>query len=94
MIQSSPVIQANSLAAGSIYTEVPYGEETIKAALKKGPLAIGVDAKTWSHYQGGVVVPDSTTCGDSVDHAVVLVGFGHDSDSGKKYWKICHKIEL
>lgn len=37
-----------------------------------GPIAVSVDASSWSHYSGGVLDYDS--CGTDIDHAVLLVG--------------------
>lgn len=46
-----------------------------------GPLAIAVDASSWSSYWGGIM----SNCGDSVDHAVQIVGVKPGSGG---YWKI------
>jgi hypothetical protein len=52
------------------------------------PLAVCVDASTWSKYTGGIVTADSIGCTSSYwnqDHCVQAVGFASiDSDSG--YW--------
>jgi len=45
-----------------------------------GPISICVDAASWQYYQGGVL----TTCGQSLDHCVQLVGYG--SFSGMTAW--------
>lgn len=50
-----------------------------------GPILIGVDADDIMSYSGGVIL--SKNCGrDSINHAVVLVGYG--IDKGLKYWKV------
>ena len=37
-------------------------------------------------YAGGVFADDSGT--NNVNHAVLIVGYGVDADSGLAYWKI------
>lgn len=36
-------------------------------------------------YESGVF---SSDCGADVDHAIVMVGYGHDSSSGLDYWLV------
>lgn len=56
-------------------------EETMANYVKStGPLSIAIDASTWSSYTGGIM----TSCGDSINHAVQLVGV----DTGDEYWKV------
>lgn len=45
-----------------------------------GPLSICVDANNWSSYRGGVM----SICGNSIDHAVQMVGV--NTDEG--WWKV------
>ena len=60
----------------------------MKAALAKQPLAVLVDAESraWNNYTGGVL--DTSSCGTSLDHAVLVTGWGHDSKSGLDYWMV------
>ena len=60
----------------------------MKAALAQQPLAVLVEADTrvFQSYTSGVL--DSTACGTSLDHAVLAVGYGTDSDSGLDYWLV------
>lgn len=55
--------------------------------MEKGPLVIGVAARSsvFQLYTGGVI--RNWDCGTEVDHAVQLVGFGQDED-GLKYWVV------
>jgi len=39
-----------------------------------GPVAISAAAEPWQIYESGVF---NTPCGADVDHAIVLVGYGH-----------------
>ena len=54
--------------------------------LSTGPLSVCLDASSWSSYSSGVL----TTCGDSVDHCVQLVGYNDNSDKSQvsDYWII------
>ena len=65
--------------------------ENIKKALfEKGPLSIAFFATDeFVDYAGGVYVPNETECkGYTANHAVNIVGYGHDEDSGLDYWLI------
>jgi cathepsin L len=53
------------------------------AVATQGPIAISVAAGAWNSYGGGVFICDSTQV--DIDHAVQLVGYGTDPDSGD-YW--------
>jgi cathepsin L len=57
---------------------------TMNALHKVGPLALAVAAGDWSMYESGIFTSDSTT----VNHAVVLVGYGVDETTGEKYYLI------
>jgi cathepsin L len=60
----------------------------MKAALATQPLAVSIEADkmVFQTYSSGVL--DSTTCGTNLDHAVLAVGWGTDSASGKDYWLV------
>ena len=45
---------------------------------------IEADKAVFQQYSSGVF--DSTACGTTLDHAVLVVGYGTDSDTGKEYW--------
>ena len=58
----------------------------LKAALAKQPLAVAIDASQsvfWS-YASGII--DSGSCGTSLNHGVLLVGWGYDEYWGKECW--------
>lgn len=57
---------------------------TMNAVHKVGPLAIAVAAGDWMYYESGVFSGDHTT----VNHAVVLAGYGVDETTGEKYYRI------
>lgn len=58
----------------------------LHAVATKGPVTVSVDAGPWFSYGGGVF----SGCGRDavVGHAVLAVGYGKDSVSGKDYWLI------
>jgi len=57
----------------------------LMAALDKQPVSIAVQANqaSWQFYGGGVV---NTLCGDKLDHAVLLTGYG--SHRGSDAWYV------
>eukprot|EP00005_Dracoamoeba_jomungandri_P001068 CAMPEP_0174257530 /NCGR_PEP_ID=MMETSP0439-20130205/6642_1 /TAXON_ID=0 /ORGANISM="Stereomyxa ramosa, Strain Chinc5" /LENGTH=335 /DNA_ID=CAMNT_0015340641 /DNA_START=40 /DNA_END=1047 /DNA_ORIENTATION=+ len=66
---------------GAKYASVPlFGSENTmrESSYQYGPLSVAVDASKWQYYTGGIL----TSCGLSLDHAVVAVGW--DIDAG--YW--------
>jgi cathepsin L len=54
-------------------------------AVMDGPVAISLDASGWDSYSSGIY--DSCSKDATVNHAVVLFGYGADSDM-TKYWLI------
>merc|ERR1712072_594782 len=80
-LEHRPVVTIES------YTDVPSGgENALKAAASKQPVAIAIEAdkSAFQLYSGGVL--DNPGCGQQLDHGVLLVGYG--TDSGKDYWKV------
>ena len=53
-------------------------EAAIKEALKKGPVAVAIDAKNIVNYDSGIF--RDVMCTHKVNHAVLLVGYTSD------YW--------
>jgi len=71
----------------SKYTDVTKGDEdALAAAVEKQPTSIAVDAAgpQWQLYKSGVF--NHPSCGHSLDHGVLLVGYG--THAGTDYWKI------
>jgi len=70
------------VATLSDWTQVTQDEATIaQYVYANGPVSIGVDAETWSSYAGGIM---SDCDGDSLDHAVLIVGF--NTAASTPYW--------
>jgi len=58
------------------------GNETAMVAylVANGPISICVDASSWDSYKGGVM--PASSCGTSIDHCVLIVGYNLPSN----YW--------
>lgn len=69
------------------YTSVTsYSDSALEAAVRKQPVEVAVqaDQTVWQFYKSGVITGN---CGTSLNHAVVVVGFGTDATSGD-YWLV------
>jgi len=61
-------------------------EPLLKAVAQTGPVAVSVAASAWALY--GLGVFDQCSKDAVIDHAVVLIGYGKEPVSGKKFWTI------
>jgi len=63
----------------------PASQEAMMAAVAIQPISVGVEAdqSAFQFYSSGVM---TGTCGTSLDHAVLVVGYGTDGSSD--YWKV------
>jgi len=71
------------------FVDVTVGsEDALLSAVAQQPVSIAIEAdqSVFQFYTGGVM--DATTCGTQLDHGVLAVGYGTDSASGKKFWKV------
>jgi len=70
------------------FTKLPENEllPLMTALYEKGPIVVSVDAEPWTIYSSGVF--DGCHEDATVNHAVLLVGYGKDGASGEDYWKI------
>lgn len=71
------------IPAGGIagITHVSKSASALKSAVQKQPISIGVDAGAWQSYRSGIL---TKSCGRSLDHSVLLVGY----DESGNYWKV------
>jgi len=70
------------------YSKVAGDNETqIQAWLQHGPLSVSIAAGALNGYKGGII-KDATCNTTQVDHAVLLVGYGTDSATGIRFWKL------
>ncbi|CAJ1396326.1 unnamed protein product [Effrenium voratum] len=58
----------------------------LQALTQKGPLVVGVDASRWDIYGSGVF--DGCDQDATINHAVLLVGYGQDPFFGHRFWLI------
>ncbi|KAB0798068.1 hypothetical protein PPYR_05111 [Photinus pyralis] len=84
--------QEKSVGRINDYMSIDEGdEETMEYILNNvGPIAVGIDAthKSFADYRGGVYYePNCKSDIESLNHAVLLVGYGVEPD-GTKYWLI------
>lgn len=79
---TSPMIQSKG------FIQLPVNEQAplIEAIATKGPVVISVDAGPWMNYAGGVF--NGCNKDATINHAVLLVGYGRDATLGKDYWLI------
>lgn len=69
------------------YTDVATGDVTaLMSAVSQQPVSIAIQANqmAFQFYSTGVL---TGRCGQNLDHGVLLVGYGTDSD-GTDYWKV------
>ena len=64
----------------------PNDQISLKGAVALGPVSVAIEADTryFQSYTGGIL--DASTCGTTLDHGVLITGYG--TDNGKKYWTV------
>jgi len=67
------------------YQDVTESTAALEAACNDGPVSIAIEAdqSSFQQYTGGVL---TAACGTSLDHGVLLVGYG--TDGANDYWKV------
>jgi len=74
-----------SVTKVSSYVDVPANNEVaLQNAVHLTPVSVAVEADQWQFYSSGVLTTD---CGTNLDHGVLLVGWGVDSNN-VSYWKV------
>lgn len=71
------------------YANIPTNDyKVMMNAVYHGPVVIAVAATPWSFYRGGIYKTDLSKGGVFTDlnHAVVIVGYGTDENTGTPYW--------
>jgi cathepsin L len=75
--------------AGSTgFEQLPVNElePLLDAVATTGPVVVSVDASGWASYSSGVY--DGCPQNATINHAVLLVGYGTDNETGTDYWLI------
>ena len=68
-------------SAGKV--QLPQGdEESLANAVALNPVSIVLDASAMQLYKEGII----TRCSESINHAVLAVGYGVEEETGIKYW--------
>jgi len=72
----------------SSYITVPKADsESMRKELANGPLSIGINGESIQFYFGGVFDPYSFLCPATLNHGVLLVGYGTADVSHYIFWK-------
>jgi C1A family cysteine protease len=68
------------------YDVKPNDQISLKGAVALNPVSVAIEADTryFQSYSGGIL--DSASCGTSLDHGVLVVGYG--VENGIKYWTV------
>jgi len=77
----TPVVKISS------FQDVAKGQEAaLMPAVNVQPVSIAIEAdqQVFQFYSGGVLDDDS--CGTQLDHGVLVVGYGTDSDTQQNFW--------
>ena len=67
--------------------DVPANDQNaLKEAVSIGPVSVAIEAdtRTFQLYSGGVLTSDD--CGTNLDHGVLIVGYGTESNT--EYWLV------
>ena len=64
----------------------PDNQQHLKQAVHSYPVSIAIEAdtRTFQFYSSGIITSDS--CGTSLDHGVLIVGYGEED--GTEYWTV------
>lgn len=76
-----------SVTASSCVDVTARNQLHLKEAVSKGPVSVAIeaDAGIFQLYKSGVISSDK--CGTSLDHGVLVVGYGTETD-GTEYWLV------
>jgi len=77
--------QPKGVAEVSTYKDIKHNsDESLMDALQNGPVSIAIDAEgiAFQMYRKGII---KRFCGDSLDHGVLVVGYGSEANGGEYY---------
>jgi len=81
----TPSLDCDNVAKFSYCVDINSGNELeLKQAVSRAPVSVAIEADTtiFQFYSGGII--KSENCGNSLDHGVLVVGYGEEN--GEKYW--------
>ena len=75
-----------SVKVAQCYSVKANDQLALKEAVSKGPVSIAIEADTryFQSYANGILT--SATCGTTLDHGVLIVGYG--TENGQDYWLV------
>jgi len=79
----------SNVAHISSYVDVVVGDENeLAKAAAIGPVSVAIEAdqQVFQLYSGGVL--SDSSCGTTLDHGVLVVGYGHDAVTNLDFWKV------
>lgn len=84
-----PVLKAGGwFTKGDVtaYSMVDNSQDALEAAVAQQPVSVAIEADqpVFQHYHSGVLT--DTACGSTLDHGVLVVGYG--TLDGQKYWNV------
>eukprot|EP00727_Mastigamoeba_balamuthi_P006638 m51a1_g2595 putative phosphatidylinositol 3- (1445) ;mRNA; r:440263-446902 len=66
---------------------IPWDYTIMSYMVQYGPLKVAVSAEMFQYYDSGVLdTPLCLSTWESMDHEVIIVGYGTDPATGKPYW--------
>jgi C1A family cysteine protease len=70
----------------SSYRDIYPSEVFLKRAVAQQPVSVAIQANliSFQHYKSGIYNDDE--CGSKLDHGVLVVGYGIDSNTSTEYW--------
>ena len=76
------------------FSFIPNDEEEMKKILYKyGPLAGAINGIMSFYYDEGIYEPiNDDICPNVLNHAILIVGYGVDKETGKKFWRIKNSL--
>jgi hypothetical protein len=76
---------------GEYHRITAYNELLILQALRTGPVSTGICAldSSFMYYAEGIY--EESNCCETQNHAVVIVGYGHDEEKNKDYWIVMNR---
>ena len=70
---------------GNIYRN---NEKILKRAVAQQPVSVAIQANITSFQQYSRGVYSDNDCGDQLDHGVLIVGYGYDTNVNMDYWTV------